>query len=319
MSSAANIETIPANEADRPAPAPVQPFIWSVRREIWEHRAIWMAPLIAAGLVLFSFLFRILDLPRAIEQVNKLPPHLQAAAISAPFAIAAAAILVTGSVVSLFYCLGALNNERRDRSILFWKSLPVSDTTTVLSKAFIPFVVLPVVLFVVVIATQLAMMLLASGFLLVAGKSPALLWTEWPVLRLTVMLIYLMVITVLWHAPIYGWLLMVSSWARRMTFLWAVLPWPGLAILEKIAFDTDHIGSFLGYRLNGMVQEGFAPPPGFENHHAHFHMKDFPAIDPLSLMAPGHFLASPGLWLGLIAAAAFLAAAIYFRRMRDPG
>src|SRR6476646_2274204 len=113
MSSAANIETMPAHQADRPAPAPVQPFVWSVRREIWEHRAIWMAPLVAAGLVLFSFLFRIFDLPRAIHALDKVPPHLQGAAIAAPFAIAAAAIFLTGSVVALFYCLGALNNERR--------------------------------------------------------------------------------------------------------------------------------------------------------------------------------------------------------------
>jgi ABC-2 type transport system permease protein len=291
MSFAANIESMPANEAGRPAPAPTQPFAWSVRRELWEHRAIWMAPLIASGLVLLSFIVRIFELPRAIDQVSKLPPHLQAAAISAPFAIAA----------------------------VFWKSLPVSDTTTVLAKAFIPFVVLPVVLFAFVIATQLVMLVLSSGFLLVTGRDASFVWTQWPILRLTVLLIYLTIVNVLWYAPIYGWLLMVSSWARRLTFLWAVLPWPGLAILEKIAFDTEHVGAFIGYRLNGWVPAAFVSPPGLEGHRAHFHMKDFPAIDPLSLMAPGHFLGSPGLWLGLIAAAAFIAAAIYFRRMRDPG
>lgn len=319
MSFAANIESMPANEAGRPAPAPTQPFAWSVRRELWEHRAIWMAPLVASGLVLLSFIVRIFELPRAIDQVSKLPPHLQAAAISAPFAIAAAAIFLTGFVVAVFYCLGALNTERRDRSILFWKSLPVSDTTTVLAKAFIPFVVLPIVLFAFVIATQLVMLVLSSGFLLVTGRDASFVWTHWPIVRLTVLLVYLTVVNVLWYAPIYGWLLMVSSWARRMTFLWAVLPWPGLAILEKIAFDTEHVGAFIGYRLNGWLPAAFVAPPGLEGHRAHFHMKDFPAIDPLSLMAPGHFLSSPGLWLGLIAAAAFIATAIYFRRMRDPG
>jgi ABC-2 type transport system permease protein len=262
---------------------------------------------------------RIFDLPHAMQQLDKMPPGVQAAALAAPFAIAAVAIMITGSVVSVFYCLGTLNNERRDRSILFWKSLPVSDTTAVLAKAFVPFVVLPVVTFVVVLATQFVMMLLATVALTIDGISPGVVWTHWQILRMTLLLIYIIVASILWYAPIIGWLLMVSSWARRMAFLWAVLPLPGLAILEKIAFDTTYVGDFINYRINGWVQNAFVPMASFKNHHGHMHMNDIPVIDPLTLMAPGHYLATPGLWLGLLAAAAFIAAAIYFRRMRDPG
>ena len=64
----------------------------------------------------------------------------------------------------MFYCLDALYGERRDRSILFWKSLPVSDLTTVLSKASIPIVVLPLLTFAVTVATQLIMLLSAAPF-----------------------------------------------------------------------------------------------------------------------------------------------------------
>jgi ABC-2 type transport system permease protein len=297
----------------------VQPFAWSVRREIWEHRAIWMGPLIAAGLVLFGFLIRIFDLPRTWREVGHMPPGVQAAAVAAPFAIAAVAILVTGFIVAVFYCLGALNNERRDRSILFWKSLPVSDTTAVLAKVFIPMVAIPVVLFVTVWVAQFIMLLLATVTLSLNGLSPAVVWNDWPIARMTVVLVYLLVVTTLWYAPVYGWLLMVSSWARRMAFLWAVLPWPGLAILEKIAFGSEYVGNFINYVINGWVEVALRMAPEFQNHHGKVHMKDIPVIDPLSLLDPGHFFTTPSLYIGLVVAAAFVAAAIYFRKKRDLG
>jgi ABC-2 type transport system permease protein len=292
-----------------------RPFAWSVRREIWEHRAVWIAPSAAAALVLFGFLVRILKLPALLEKVNHLPPMERAAAIAAPFAISAIAIMITGVVVSFFFCLSALNNERRDRSILFWKSLPVSDATAVLAKAFVPFVVVPLIVFGAVIATQLTMVLIAAVVLTVTGNDASIIWNGWPLAHFELTMLYALVTGVLWYAPIYGWLLMVSSWARRVAFLWAVLPWLGLFILEKIAFSTNYVGAFIDYRLNGAIQEGFS----FADHGHHLNIKTMAVIDPLTVITPAHFLQSPGLWLGLVAAAAFIAAAVWFRRMRDPG
>ena len=73
-----------------------------------------------------------------------------------PFTFAALLLMFTTSfIVGVFYCVDALQGERRHRSILFWKSLPVSDlTTTVLSKASIPFAMLPQVTFAVTVVTQ---------------------------------------------------------------------------------------------------------------------------------------------------------------------
>jgi ABC-2 type transport system permease protein len=292
-----------------------RPFAWSVRREIWEHRAVWIAPSAAAGLVLFGFLVRILKLPALLEKISHLPPMEHAAAIAAPFAISAIAIMITGMVVSFFFCLSALNNERRDRSILFWKSLPVSDATAVLAKAFVPFVVVPLIVLGAVIATQLTMVLIAAVVLTVTGNDASVIWSGWPLAHFELAMLYVLVTGVLWYAPIYGWLLMVSSWARRVAFLWAVLPWLGLFILEKIAFGTDYVGAFIDYRINGAIQEGF----NFGDHSHHVNIKTMAVIDPLTVVTPAHFLQSPGLWLGLVAAAAFIAAAVWFRRMRDPG
>ena len=293
---------------DRPLSLPkTQPFYWSVRRELWEYRSIYIAPLAVAGLVVFGFLFRLATLPLATLATASLPATAQTPNLDRPYAFAAAAIAFCGLIVAAFYCLGALNNERRDRSILFWKSLPVSDLTAVLAKACMPLVALPLVVLAISIATQLVMLILGSGVLLVNGLNPATIWTHWPMIQMSLLLFYALAIGTLWYAPLYGWLLMVSGWARRVPILWAVLPPLGLCVVEKIGFDTTHIASLLIYRLRGFLVEGFAPP-------AH----GTPVIDPLVLLAPGKFLASPGLWLGLIAAAGFLAATVWLRRYREP-
>jgi hypothetical protein len=131
---------------------PVRPFYWSVRRELWENRSIYVAPVAVAGFVLLGFLFSLHNLPQAAHVLSGPKPgpdatpaamlayNKQAMSLMVP-QFAGFAILVVSLVVAVFYCLGSLHAERRDRSVLFWKSLPVSDRTTVLSKAFVPLVV----------------------------------------------------------------------------------------------------------------------------------------------------------------------------------
>src|SRR5258708_14857097 len=107
------------------------------------------------------------------------------AAIELPYNIVAMVLIVTAFIVGFFYCLDALYGERRDRSILFWKSLPVSDVTTLLSKAIIPLVILPVVIFGVAVVTQFCMLLIRSAVLVPRGL-PGTTWAnfnlarEWP-------------------------------------------------------------------------------------------------------------------------------------------
>ena len=122
-----------------------RPFYWSVKRELWENRSIYIAPLIVAMVVLFGFLISTGGLPDRRRTVLLLDPATAHAAIEMPYNVAAIMLIFTAFIVGVFYCLDALHGERRDRSILFWKSLPVSDLTTLLSKATIPLIVLPLV------------------------------------------------------------------------------------------------------------------------------------------------------------------------------
>src|SRR6266545_6159716 len=227
-----------------------RPFYWSMWRELWENRSIYIAPLIVAAVQVFGFAISTIGLAERRRGVLLLDdPVKQRAAIEAPYDVAAMMMIFVVFIVGLFYCLDALHGERRDRSILFWKSLPVSDRTTVLSKASIPLVFLPLFAFAIAIATQVIMLLLSTAVLLGNGPSLAALWTHVKFFQSTLALLYGLTAIALWHAPIYAWLLLVSAWARRATVLWAVLPFAAISILEKIAFNTSYFGSMLKYRL----------------------------------------------------------------------
>jgi ABC-2 type transport system permease protein len=285
-----------------------RPMYWSVRRELWENRSIYIAPLIVAAVQVFGFAISTIGLAERRRGVLLLDPAHQRAAIEMPYDVAAMMMIFTAFIIAVFYCLDALHGERRDRSILFWKSLPVSDLTTVLSKASVPLVILPLLAFAINVCVQLIMLLMSTANLLMHGVSPATTWAHFPVFQNWLVLLYGLVAIALWHAPIYGWLLLVSGSARRATFLWAVLPLLAIGILEKIAFNTSHFVSMVNHRLTGFAAEAFA----FQPH------GNSVAIDSLAQLTPGRFLSTPGLWIGLAFAAAFLAAAVRLRRYRGP-
>jgi ABC-2 type transport system permease protein len=287
--------------------AATRPFYWSVRRELWENRSIYIAPLVVAAVQVIGFGISTIGLAERRRAVLLLDPAKQRAGIETPYDITAMMMLFTVFIVGVFYCLDALHGERRDRSILFWKSLPVSDLTTVVSKVTIPLVVLPMVSFAIIVCVQLIMVLMTSVVLIFHGMSPATTWTLIPLFQNWLVLLYGLAAIALWHAPIYGWLLLVSGWARRATFLWAVLPLIAINILEKIAFNTSHFASMLMNRLIGFAPDAFD-----------FQGRDHPTISSLAQLTPGRYLSTPGLWLGLLFAAGFLAAAVRLRRYRGP-
>jgi ABC-2 type transport system permease protein len=279
-----------------------RPFYWSVWRELWENRSIYIAPLIVAGVILFGILLGVSHLPELRRKALLLDPAHQRAAIERPYDIVAVMLIFTAFIVGVFYCLDALHGERRDRSILFWKSMPVSDLTTVLSKTTIPLLVLPLVSFVIIVVTQFTMLLLSTAALLTSGLA-ATTWANFNLLQQSLILIYALIVIALWHAPIYGWALLISGVARRATFLWAVVPLLAIGFFEKITFGTAHFGAVLKDRVLGFAPRAFA----FSGH----------MIDSARL-TPASFLSTPALWGGLLFAAAFIVAAVRLRRYRGP-
>jgi ABC-2 type transport system permease protein len=302
--------TVPESQAGSHAIAPAvvsatRPMYWSIRRELWENRWIYIAPLAAAGLFLFGYLINLMIVRRRMDG-GVLDPAQQHKVLTIPYEIAAALIMGTAFIVGIFYALDALYGERRDRSILFWKSLPVSDVTAVVSKLIIPLAILPLLSFVLTVVTQWVMLVLSSVVLLGSGVSVATLWTHSSLFHVSgLMLYHIVTVHGLWYAPFYGWLLLVSAWAPRAPFVWAVLPPFVIYGVERIAFNTSYFLAMLRHRLEG-PEPSMALPPGST------------VMDQMAALTPWQFFSTPGLWIGLAIAAAFLAAAVRLRRYRGP-
>jgi ABC-2 type transport system permease protein len=279
---------------------------WSVRRELWESRAIYVAPVAVACVFLFGFSISIFHLVIEMHATPWLDVMQQRQLFGRPYEFAEDLMMAALLIVGVFYSVDALYGERRDRSILFWKSAPVSDVTTILSKAAIPIVILPLLAFAITVLTQWIMLMISSVVLLASGQNVSMLWTRvgvshrWPML-----LFHFLCIHGLWQSPIYAWLLLISGWARRVPILWATLPPLTIGIVEKVAFNTTYFGSLIGRRFTG-GSEGTAI------------MERGRTMDTMMLFAPFHFLINPGLWIGLAVTAAFLAAAVRVRRYRGP-
>jgi len=111
----------------------------------------------------------------------------------------------------------------------------------------------------------------------------------------------------LWHAPTYGYLLLVSAWANRATLLWAAIPLFSIAILERIVFHTSYFHRWIRYRVIGGVQMAFDT-----------HGANHGAMLRLSQITPGRLLLSPGLWTGLVFVVAMVFAVVRMRRYREP-
>jgi ABC-2 type transport system permease protein len=284
--------------------AATRPFYWSIRRELWEYRSIYLAPLAVAGVFLFGFFVSATRLPARFASLASLDAAQQHEALLRPYDFASGVVMLVAFLIGIYYSLDALYGERRDRNILFWKSLPVSDFTTVLSKAVVPLVIVPLFAFALTVVLQFLMFLWSSMILVASGQAAGVLWSQVSLFGMWVTLLYhLVTVHLLWYAPIYGWLLLISAWARRAPFLWAVLPPLAIAALEKILFNSAHFARFMAYRFAG--PEAFAFPSKLKMH-------------AMMALNPGRFLSAPGLWLGLFAAVLFLVAAARLRRYREP-
>ena len=307
MNTQSNTVPESSGQSQAVAPAavsPAQTMYWSIRRELWENRAIYIAPLVAAILFLLGFFINMVSLRLRMHGVWPLDSAQGRDLLATRYELAAALIMGTALIVGIFYTLDALYGERRDRSILFWKSLPVSDLTVMLSKLTIPIFILPLLSFAISLATQFIMLLLSSVILLGSGVNTATLWAEVSFFHVSLVLLYhLLTIHGLWYAPLYGWLLLVSAWARRAPFIWAFLPPFVICVVEKIAFNTSHFLALLQDRLMGPA-DAMA---------AHSQPKDF-----MATLIPQHFFSIPGLWIGLGVAAIFLATAARLRRYQGP-
>jgi ABC-2 type transport system permease protein len=298
------------------------PFITLVRRELWEHRSLVWAPLaMALTIIVLSLVSSAMHGGVNIDLGDNRPmPELfsdaekQRGIFSMVMAGLVLPQLLVGSVVVFFYLLDSLFTERRDRSILFWKSMPVSDTKTVLSKLFVALVAIPLWIW----ALSLVVGLVVFGVIAaqVSGTPAAGLGTwhgdTW--LFVQASMLGKLAIAALWYLPVAGWLLLVSVIAKRAPFVWATLPFLVLSIAERMTLGTNEVGTLVARRLFGFGEEVSLSVTrsaidvtgvGESITRSQAMVSEFP------------LLASSELWLGVVVGAALVYAAIRLRRRSD--
>lgn len=319
-------------------------FYWLVKREFWEHRGgfLW-APVITGGVFLLLNLMGIVtgevmggqhgfnavlhmgdgsnmhlfDQTLDADTMGRIGVGLDMVMYSATMIIS-----VVFGFVAFFYCLGALYDDRRDRSLLFWKSLPVSDTATVLSKVVAAGIVAPLIALLVGVITGIVMLLMFAMALSFHGIGVWHLLVLAHPLQVIVNLFGSIPIYLLWALPTIGWLLLCSAWARSKPFLWAVV----LPVAVGVAISWFHLLGTLSFHGNGywssiclrLLLSIF--PGGWVSESINgssLSGDDLAGLNVLNLSHTYSTLASTNLWIGVVAGAAMIAAAIWFRRWRD--
>jgi len=295
-----------------PAPAllrragPLDTLVMLARRELWEHRSLWIAPLVVEGLLALALLLgRInVDLPE-----NVLTQQQRVSIFTIGQWVMAQPLYIVMGIVVFFYLLDCLYAERKDRSILFWKSLPLSDELTVGSKFLVAAVLVPFGAFVL---ASVADLVYAAIF---AVRVPgAISWSTYEWLRTELVLLLEVFLGVLWYAPIAAALLLFSAWIRRNPILWATLVPVVAPVVEFVALRTKYIWRFEHYRAFGIWHKLLSGPDLFDKSNFHNLPPVGVVLDALNFRA---LFTDIDLWLGVVAAFAMAYAAARVRRYRD--
>jgi ABC-2 type transport system permease protein len=292
-----------------------------IRREFWEHRVLWMSPLAVAALLLIGAAFGRHEIARALPEGRMvLTPQMVRAIFAVSMLGLGFAQNLVMSVVLWYYAGDCLYAERRDRSILFWKSMPVSDGQTVLSKALIALVVVPIGVYLVTAVTTVLYSGIWSAWRW-SGHPAPFLWDTGTWLQLQAVSFLDLVIAMLWYAPITAYLMFLSALVRRNVQLWVFLPPIVGIILERLLFGTHYLLTVILYRLrpgwqSGIVvyiQQLFTGQGGADV--ASLAPSTNP--NPLIVIHPERGFANIDLWIGLAVALALFFAAARLRRYRD--
>jgi len=304
----------------------IQTQIALIQRELWEHRAIYIAPIVIAvivslmlvtGQVAVSSFDQAIDL--AILGATNLGENERAAAITFMMTATSPMFLITMWIMTIFYALDSLYAERKDRSILFWRSLPVTDAETVISKLLTSLLVIPLITFALIMLTHLVILTIVSIWLAVNGADAwHLIWRAAPLFDTWFATLIFVLTLPLWLSPFVGWFLFVSAFTKRSPFLIAFLPMVILPMLEKIIFGTTLFArAFFERSIQMPLFRGLNLPDFMSESGIDREVIAESGLSLVSLIDFGGFLASPGLWAGFVVCGLFTAAAVYVRRFRD--
>lgn len=321
-------------------------FYWLIKREFWEHRGgfLW-APIISAGIVVILNIL-IVIVGEAIggghDNFNLMWDQLATASpgdlhdVSAILDFSALMPGIIASIALFFvlfsYCMKNLSRDRSDRSILFWKSLPVSDLSTVLSKVFCAVIVAPVITVIVsVIGAMLMLLILALAAAMHGIAFGMVMWGLPHPAHIVVSLFGLLPVYMVWMLPAVGWLMLCSAWTRGRAARWAMgLPFGLGGVLLWLTAMVGHASAGGWYMTHIAFRIAFSVFPGSWMIFAD--EQDLPLVrwqsgDSLqvhglsglfnqTLAAQYQLLLTPEFLWGVLAGAVMIAMAVWLRRWR---
>ena len=333
------MNAVTASPAKAPVPHATAKFKWLLRREYWENRGgFFWGPVIAGaiivGLNLILAVIGSIAARRSMGSSGFVFDHADTHEVGQALGAMGDGMLVGGVIVAcivlafvvFFYALGCLYDDRRDRSILFWKSLPVSDGQMVLSKLAWALVLAPVLAVAIGLLIGLALWLISALTITVNGVPAAhAVFTQSHPLRIIGGVLACLPVYMAWALPTIGWLMFCSAAARSKPFLWAVLV-PVLAcvvismttILPGVAIAHDTVWYTLAYRglFSAVPGAWFPTISGVVDSSSAINTPDDLA-GAINLARSWQAFATADLWIGAVVGIALIAAAIRLRRWRD--
>ena len=295
-----------------------------LQREIWEHRSIYVAPIAVAIIMSFVTIAGMVTVSAFDNEVrmailgasNIVGDAERQAAMTVVFLGTSWVFLITLAIMTVFYTLDSLYAERKDKSILFWRSLPITDAETVISKLFTALIVLPLVIVAAIIVTHLINLVSSSIWIAAKGGDAGhLVWGSVALFDNWAAALVVTLASALWMSPFIGWFLFVSSFTKRMPLLMAFMPLILLPLIELIVFRTSYFWRAVFGRgdlmplFHGMDVEEF-----FDEDRMQVNEEMIRLLAHLDIV---QFLASPSLWAGIVVCGLLTTAAIYVRRYRD--
>ena len=320
-------------------------FKWLLKREYWEHRGgLFWAPVVTSAIFVFFSIVGLVIAGLGLRQFNdgdsglnlsegisQLADPSKAAEVGAAIELVIYTlgnpVFLVMAFVGFFYCLGSLYDDRKDRSILFWKSLPISDNLTVASKVFTAAIIVPAIATVGAIITSLLILVVLSVFVMLHGENPMYFWDIGAIARACFNMIAALPIYALWSLPTIGWLMLCSAWSKRVPFIWAILV-PVLSgvmvwMLGLMDLFGKSVGWFWGQVVGRVLSGTLSGMDIIYRLAANPITKDFEGpqdvANILAVSQTYRILAQPELWVGLVLGAAMIAGAMYLRKATDEG
>ena len=315
---------------------------WLLKREFWEHKGgFFWTPLVVGAIIALGVIVSTvaglafksqhgfnINGERINDLSGQVSPEHQAqviAALSQGYVMTSGPLFMAMTVVIFFFCLGNLFDERKDRSVLFWKSLPVSDNETVVSKALMALLGAPLLTIGFAIATSVVVLLILVAGAAGTGVNLAGVFANADTYTAPFAMLALVPVYLVWALPTVGWLMMVSAWARTKVFLWAV----GVPVLTGVLLAWFNAMFDFGWNIEwfwqNIVARGLlsvAPGAwfGFVDPAGGVHISEHNMVFLWPLVAQSwKTLASVHAVVGAAAGVGMLYAAARIRRWKDEG